>query len=587
MVGGRSHQSRTLTFGLGASQTVSKVGVDWPWGRVTEVGNVSANNTIVLSDIEATPERGRVYLAKDSSGATTIGPVSVHGTFDFYVLYEPNGAPLPQSIKRFETKIIYPSNVMLSSVEYLGTAADSDPSPGGFVVEYDQAVVCATTDPIPLMHLTALVTDEGADPTLRIDNVEAPSFSDPIVETVPCWWEDGTDVLYRFEDPGVSSPLNVQIDDTKAPVPVFAGVFADHRDWVALVFDEPIDDYLDDGRAIVDTTCYNVYNYSKPKDKRVVDWVWEFGDLGVVLGLSSVIQDGSTFHVAVDGIRDLHANVASPIDKPILNSDEGSGIDINEVMQGGQKSSSLEWVELRNGSAETICLNGWGVTDGSGLAYCYPDSPFVLVEPEGLSVLVIGGDELDESGEPIGLSAHVENTSVETDELVVIDAFGRIRDSVELDESGGLKAISSCSVQKVVDQSGRQLRWVQDAPEYRPGVRGTPGSTNRFGDGTLALEKVEVPAATKLLGAAPNPFNPETTITYSLARDQHLKMEVFDIRGRRVRVIVDEFRTATVRGEAVWNGRDDRGAQVASSVYFVRMVAGNSDPQILKIALVK
>jgi hypothetical protein len=71
----------------------------------------------------------------------------------------------------------------------------------------------------------------------------------------------------------------------------------------------------------------------------------------------------------------------------------------------------------------------------------------------------------------------------------------------------------------------------------------------------------------------PNPFNPTTTIGYSLAADGHAFLAVYDVAGRLVRTLVDEIRPAG-RHAVVWNGTDDSGRDVATGLYFVRYTAG-------------
>lgn len=72
------------------------------------------------------------------------------------------------------------------------------------------------------------------------------------------------------------------------------------------------------------------------------------------------------------------------------------------------------------------------------------------------------------------------------------------------------------------------------------------------------------------LQAAPNPFNPQTRITYGLKIGQDVNVEVFDLRGRLVMRLFDGFQEAGEH-EAVWRGEDSSGRRVASGVYFVRM----------------
>jgi cytochrome c553 len=78
------------------------------------------------------------------------------------------------------------------------------------------------------------------------------------------------------------------------------------------------------------------------------------------------------------------------------------------------------------------------------------------------------------------------------------------------------------------------------------------------------------PARTELFPAFPNPFNPVTTIRFSLATRQRVRIDVFDVTGARVSTLVDEARPAGVQ-RVTWNGRDSREEPVASGVYMIRM----------------
>jgi len=71
----------------------------------------------------------------------------------------------------------------------------------------------------------------------------------------------------------------------------------------------------------------------------------------------------------------------------------------------------------------------------------------------------------------------------------------------------------------------------------------------------------------------PNPFNPSTTIKYSIAQDADVSLVVYDVSGRRVRTLVNTHQRADVYKMA-WNGLNDQGGRVASGVYFYKLVAG-------------
>lgn len=94
-----------------------------------------------------------------------------------------------------------------------------------------------------------------------------------------------------------------------------------------------------------------------------------------------------------------------------------------------------------------------------------------------------------------------------------------------------------------------------------------------------------LPSANRLVSAAPNPFNPRTTITFALAQDGPCELALFDLQGRRVRTLVTGHRAAGTLTE-VWNGLDDRGRQAASGVYLARLQAGGAQ-DLLKVTLVK
>ncbi len=71
----------------------------------------------------------------------------------------------------------------------------------------------------------------------------------------------------------------------------------------------------------------------------------------------------------------------------------------------------------------------------------------------------------------------------------------------------------------------------------------------------------------------PNPFNPATTIVFSLPQAGHMELAVYSIDGRRVATLVNQSMSA---GEhrVTWDGRDGSGRSVASGNYFYRLSAG-------------
>jgi hypothetical protein len=78
-----------------------------------------------------------------------------------------------------------------------------------------------------------------------------------------------------------------------------------------------------------------------------------------------------------------------------------------------------------------------------------------------------------------------------------------------------------------------------------------------------------IPTEFKLNTPYPNPFNPETKLTYSLAKDGQVSLIVFDVQGREVARLFQGFRQAGVY-EATFDAKN-----LPSGVYFARIRAGN------------
>jgi hypothetical protein len=82
-----------------------------------------------------------------------------------------------------------------------------------------------------------------------------------------------------------------------------------------------------------------------------------------------------------------------------------------------------------------------------------------------------------------------------------------------------------------------------------------------------------LPEATELLASYPNPFNSSTVIPYTIANESQVKIVIYDLLGREVSVLMNEFQTPG-RYTIIWRGKNQFGSQSASGIYFVRFEAG-------------
>lgn len=90
----------------------------------------------------------------------------------------------------------------------------------------------------------------------------------------------------------------------------------------------------------------------------------------------------------------------------------------------------------------------------------------------------------------------------------------------------------------------------------------------------LVSNNNELPLITELQGNYPNPFNPSTTISFSISENSiRTELIVYNIRGQKVKALINDNLSAG-KHEIEWNGKDDFGKSVASGIYFYKMKAG-------------
>jgi len=134
--------------------------------------------------------------------------------------------------------------------------------------------------------------------------------------------------------------------------------------------------------------------------------------------------------------------------------------------------------------------------------------------------------------------------------------------------------------------AGNGLELVLDL-EFTDGTAGI--FTVHFHATAGAGEPLAAAPAQSFRQAAPNPFGKETLLRYELARAGHVRLEIYDVAGRRVATLVDRGLPAGRHG-VTWSGTNDLGIDVASGVYFARLVGaggGESPARILKLQLVR
>ncbi|MCI0496316.1 FG-GAP-like repeat-containing protein, partial [candidate division KSB1 bacterium] len=115
--------------------------------------------------------------------------------------------------------------------------------------------------------------------------------------------------------------------------------------------------------------------------------------------------------------------------------------------------------------------------------------------------------------------------------------------------------------------------WIQGAPANLPTAIGM----------NLPYEKL--PDSFELYSNYPNPFNSATTIQFRLPKNADISIQIFNLTGELVRTLSQGNKEAGLYS-IVWDGTDNSGSRLASSVYYYKMVAG-SFSEAKKLILVK
>ena len=116
-----------------------------------------------------------------------------------------------------------------------------------------------------------------------------------------------------------------------------------------------------------------------------------------------------------------------------------------------------------------------------------------------------------------------------------------------------------------------------DDPEngryYKLSAVDDAGNEGEAVDPETVTDTLDSPSQFALFPCVPNPFNPATTIRFSLPVDTEVSLVVYDLSGRKISDLISQEHLSRGDHETVWNGTDAQGQPVASGVYFYRLEA--------------
>lgn len=280
---------------------------------------------------------------------------------------------------------------------------------------------------------------------------------------------------------------------------------------------------------------------------------------------SPCIDTGDPQYTDEDGSR---SNIGAEI--PDENTTgELQNIVLNEINYNSSDNFDTgDWVEFYNPSEFRVDLSRWIFTDSnSNNLFRFPDDTYL--DPDGFLILSadINSFELFYQEIPVdkefnfGLSSNGET-------LTLFNSFGEKIDLVtygseapwptEPNGNGFTLELINPFI-----ENDDHANWAAST------LHGTPGRLNSVSEEPSSVED-EIPLLYSLSQNYPNPFNPTTTIEYSLPIESHVKLEIYNILGQKIGVLVNTIQKAGVR-QIEWDAN-----QLASGIYILRLFA---DPQ--------
>ena len=168
----------------------------------------------------------------------------------------------------------------------------------------------------------------------------------------------------------------------------------------------------------------------------------------------------------------------------------------------------------------------------------------------------------------------------------------RFADNMKVAESAGAIDIMNNTDMLTISytiniDAGEHLRWVltsDEGKEYE-----LNGSAEIVVDGNVnhfTLNKVSsIPTEFALSQNFPNPFNPTTSISYSLPENSDISISVYNLTGQKIIELVDDHVNAGMY-TVTWNGTNHVGVSVSSGVY-IYMLQSDSFTAVKKMILIK
>ena len=368
--------------------------------------------------------------------------------------------------------------------------------------------------------------------------------------------------------------------------------------------------------ASVDDLTATFTDESSDSDGSVVSWSWDFGDGNTSTDQNPVHTYGAygTYNVSLTVTDDLGDTGATSQDVTLTDPNAGGAFiesDGMAVMEAENFHAMIErsdhsWVEDTgnagfSGAAAMASTPDDGELINSDIPTTSPELSFdVDISTTGdyhlwARIWAVSGSS---NSIHMGMNGEIDPLSkgMQTQDIGEWVWLELSRGSNPLPYNVGSAGIHTVNVwmredgtlvDKVLITTDGDFVPTGEGPAESPQSSAPAAKNGGLGQDWLTLDgaAIDLPEDFELDANYPNPFNPVTTINFALPESADVRLEVYDMMGRRVATLING-QYAAGRYEATWNARSDAGTPVASGVYLYRLNAGSFE-SVKRMVLMK
>ena len=525
---------------------------------------------------------GSIFLSfSETSMQSEITGLSVYQPFSWYVRADVDFGDINRSdlnatagVGGWEGAVSLPAGVVVTSRQLVpASSLDLDSGADAFSVGFGSCTPVSSGD-MTFVQYTGVLTSAVTDGVIRLAQPLPSSYARSAMGPAPGFIAcDAPTDLYPFQPSWASSRL--VINPSGQPVEPIVTASALVWQTISQTIVSVLLDHDMTVASLETEANYEVWPTGSPGTTYTPSnaaHVSGYSQNWVLLVFDTPLPGGVGYSITVDDLETTDGHtMTAPYSTTVYDAGATEDLVISEIMWNPAVKSDAEgeWFEVFNRSGTTVDIRGMTLASGTGETHVVTAAEPIYIPAQAYRVLCRDREALlDQGVDPVYEYGDDLTFADSADEIRITSATGSLLDHVAWDTSSGWPSVNGYSVQwtgtPANDSPGE---WTSGGPAFGLGDHGTPG---RATESATSAPPVRV-TRTELLPSVPNPFNPRTEVRFSLARPGHVMVAVFDVRGRRVASVVDEYVEEAGTVSRTWNGTDAQGRGVASGVYLVRM----------------